>query len=88
MRREDRVAQRMQSLVNGFNGAVYAYDKLVPFNTQQLAHHRATINLRREAGSVSAAIADRRFILSLRATLVSRGRTAAPLRAVGPRGPE
>lgn len=73
MARRDIVTLRVRSLVDHFDRFVAAYDALVPFAPEQLASHQATVRLRHEAGSVSAAVADPRFVASLRRTLIAWG---------------
>jgi len=49
------IIERLAQLTHGFARYVAAYDKLVPFNSKQLATHRETIALRSQVGSVRAA---------------------------------
>lgn len=69
MTQGDVVAARLQSLIDGFGSFVGAYDTLVTLAPKQLDSHRTTIALRHRAGSVSAAVADPEFVVSLRRTL-------------------
>lgn len=71
--RNDLIQERIGRLVDGFGRYVAAYDELVPFSSEQLAAHRRTLGLRRQAESVRAAVADEQFVLSLRRTLIAWG---------------
>lgn len=71
--RQEAVNERLVQLTRGFPRYVTAYDQLVPFTSEQLAAHRDTIKLRREAGSVRAAIHNPLFVTSLRRTLMAWG---------------
>jgi hypothetical protein len=73
MARRDIVADRAHDLIEHFDRYVAVYDVSVPFNTEQLAAHRTTITLRRDAGSLTAAVNDPRFVQSLRRTLTAWG---------------
>ena len=97
MTRSDLIEARVAKLISGFGDYVQTYDDSVPFTGQQLALHRKTIALRREAGSVRAAVEDEQYVASLRQTLqawsigrrasrlVSEEEFVAALRAVVPR---
>ena len=71
--RQNLIYERLSDLTHGFARYVAAYDELVPFDSRQLAAHRETINLRRQAGSVEAAVNNPRFVASLRRTLLAWG---------------
>ena len=71
--REDVINERLVRLKGGFSRYVTAYDRLVPFSSEQLTTHRETIDLRRAGGSVRAAVRDPRFVESLRRTLLKWG---------------
>jgi hypothetical protein len=71
--RQDLIDQRVAKLISGFSRYVRAYDDDVPFTGKRLAAHRETIALRREAGSVRAAIASEQYLVSLRRTLRAWG---------------
>lgn len=73
MTRSDIIQERTNKLVRGFGDYVQVLDQRVPFTGQQLAAHRETIALRRQAGGVRAAINDRDFVASLRRTLLAWG---------------
>jgi hypothetical protein len=73
MARRDIVAARVSSLVVGFDRYLAVYDAQPAFRPDQLAAHRQTIELRRQAGSASAAAADRNFAASLHRTLRAWG---------------
>jgi hypothetical protein len=73
MARADIVGQRVLGLVENFDRYVSIYDSSTPFSSERLAVHRATIALRRDAGSVRAAVTNPAFVRSLRATLVAWG---------------
>lgn len=64
------VAQRVREVIERFDELVVEYDRTVPFQRSgQYERHRATIDRRRELGSVQAAIADERFTALLHETL-------------------
>jgi hypothetical protein len=67
------VHDRLSRLTGGFARYVAAYDELVPFSGEKLSTHRQCIALRRQAGSVTGAVSDPRFIASLRRTLIAWG---------------
>jgi hypothetical protein len=46
MVRRDIIEERFSQLISDFGSYVEAYDERVPFSTDQLATHRATIALR------------------------------------------
>lgn len=69
--RKEVIADHVAALIDDFPGYVQAYDRLVPFSSDQLRAHRRTIALRLEAGSAAAAIASDVFIASLRSTLAA-----------------
>jgi hypothetical protein len=71
--RREVIQNRIDRLVADFGRYVEAYDRLVSFSGDQLAAHRETIALRRDARSVEAAIGDARFVSSLRRTLRAWG---------------
>jgi hypothetical protein len=71
MKRREIVAQRVSSLVDHFDRYVSAYDLRTPFSRDQLAAHRATLAARHQAGSVNAAVANPRYVASLRQTLTA-----------------
>jgi hypothetical protein len=71
--RRDIIEARTAKLVDGFGRYVRAYDDRVPFTGEQLTAHRTTIALRRQAGSVRAAVESQAFITSLRQTLLAWG---------------
>lgn len=71
MARREIVAERVRRLIHNFDRYVAAYDSMVPFSSDQLASHQATLLLRHQAGSVSAAVADPQFVASLRGTLAA-----------------
>jgi hypothetical protein len=73
MARRDIVAARVSSLVVGFDRYLALYDAQPAFRPDQLAAHRRTIELRRQAGSASAAAADPNFAASLHRTLRAWG---------------
>lgn len=72
-RREDRIQDCLIRLAADFPRYVMAYDVSVPFTSEQLAAHRETIGLRRQLGSVRAAIDTPQFVVSLRRTLTKWG---------------
>jgi hypothetical protein len=64
------IGQRVREVIDNFDALVTDYDGTVPFQRSgQYERHRATIDLRRELGSVHAAIADDRFTSVLHETL-------------------
>jgi len=73
----DRLAERqlrVRTLIDEFPDLLDYYDNHLPFDRSgQYANHRRTIDLRRQAGSVAAALADDRFLRSLYSTLESWG---------------
>ncbi len=73
MTRADLIKARTAKLIGGFESYVQAYDDHVPFTGEQLTSHRRTTDLRRRAGSVSAAVEDPEFVTSLRKTLLAWG---------------
>jgi hypothetical protein len=73
MARRDIVAARVSSLVVGFDRYLAVYDAQPAFRPDQLAAHRQTIELRRQAGSASVAAADPNFAASLHRTLRAWG---------------
>jgi hypothetical protein len=73
MARRDVIEARIVKLVDGFGRYVQTYDDRAPFSGEQLTAHRATIALRRQAGSVRAAVENQQFITSLRQTLLAWG---------------
>ena len=73
MARSALVDARVAQLVDGFGRYVRAYDDHVSFTGEQLAAHRATVALRRQAGSVRAAVGSEQFLVSLRRTLLAWG---------------
>lgn len=73
MLRDHLLQERIGQLTDGFGRYVKAYDELASFNSRQLAAHRACRELRRQAGSVRAAVADERFVDSLRRMLIAWG---------------
>ncbi len=81
------VNQRVQEVIEDFDGLIAEYDREVPFQrTGQYERHRATIDRRRELGSARAAISDYAFTALLHATLQSwgigrRGSRLAPVEA-------
>jgi hypothetical protein len=97
MDRKDLIETRVAKLIQDFGGYVQAYDDIVPFTGEQLTAHRRTVELRRQAGSVNAAIGSTEFIASLERTLqawgigrrasrlVSSAEFAAALRRTAPR---
>jgi hypothetical protein len=64
---------RISKFVDGFGAYVQIYDDRVPFTSEQLAAHRATVALGRQAGSVRAAVESEQFLGSLRRTLLAWG---------------
>lgn len=73
MARNQIIEERVGRLVSGFGRYVQVHDQRVPFTGEQLAAHRQTIELRRRAGSVQAAVQDPEFVASLRRTLLAWG---------------
>ena len=68
------VQHRVNDLIAGFDGYVARFVEEVPFQRLgQWEYHRATIDRRRELGSVSAALDDERFLDLLYATLQAWG---------------
>lgn len=67
--RSQLIKTRVAKLTSGFGQYVQTYDQRVSFTSNQLAAHRACLALRREAGSVEAAVHDERFVRALRHTL-------------------
>src|ERR1700722_12634121 len=67
--RSDLIDARVAKLTSGFGRYVQVYDERVSFTRTQLTAHRACIALRREKGSVRAAVNDAQFVDSLRRTL-------------------
>lgn len=64
------VGERVREVVERFDELVVEYDRTVPFQRSgQYERHRATIDRRRELGSVQAAITDERFTALLHETL-------------------
>jgi hypothetical protein len=64
---------RISKLIDSFGAYVQTYDDRVPFTSEQLAAHRATVALRRQAGSVRTAVDSEQFLTSLRRTLLAWG---------------
>ena len=73
MARDDLIGERTGKLCGAFGHYVRVYDERVPFTGEQLAAHRECIRLRREDGSVHAAVGDERFIQALQRTLRAWG---------------
>jgi hypothetical protein len=71
--RKDVIEKRVSMLTRKFSDYVSAYDSSAPFSGDQLATHRHTIDLRRQAGSIQAAVANPEFVSSLRRTLIAWG---------------
>lgn len=69
MARSDLIDARIAKLTSGFGLYVQAYDERVSFTSTQLAAHRACLALRRETGSLAAAVHDERFVRALREML-------------------
>lgn len=64
------VGLRVREVIESFDELVIEYDQTVPFQRSgQYERHRATIDRRRELGSVHAAIDDERFTALLHETL-------------------
>jgi hypothetical protein len=90
------IEARVGKLVSRFSDYVRVYDDRVPFTGEQLAAHRQSVELRRRADGVRAALEDKEFQASLRRTLLAWGigrrasrlvasdDFAAALRAVAP----
>lgn len=73
MTRQDLIGARVAKLIEGFGRYVRAYDDRVPFTGEQLKAHRQTVALRRQAGSVRAAVESEQYLASLRQTLLAWG---------------
>ena len=73
MARTDLIKERVTKLTNDFGRYVLVYDEEVSFTTEQLAAHRRCIALRKQAGTVRAAINDIQFLQALRRTLRAWG---------------
>jgi hypothetical protein len=73
MARRAVIEERIGKLVNRFGDYVQVYDDRVPFTGEQLAAHRRSVQLRRQAGSVRAAVDNKEFVSSLRRTLLAWG---------------
>lgn len=73
MAREYVIGERTGKLSSAFGHYVSIYDERVPFTGEQLAAHRECIRLRREAGSVRAAVSDEQFMQALHRTLRAWG---------------
>jgi hypothetical protein len=71
MLRDGLLRERYGKLTDGLGRSVRAYDELASFNNKQLGTHRACLNLRRQAGSLRAAVAEERFVESLRHLLIA-----------------
>jgi len=71
--RSDVIEARIGKLIGGFGRYVPVYDDRVPFTSEQLTAHRKTITMRRQAGSLRAAVENEQFVRSLRRTLVAWG---------------
>jgi hypothetical protein len=69
LERSQLIDTRVAKLTGGFAHYVQTYDQRVSFTSRQLAAHKACLALRREAGSVRAAVNDERFVESLIRTL-------------------
>lgn len=68
----EKVEFRIVDLCDDFEEYLDRYDKQTPFDrADQLGTHRRTIELRRELGSVDAAVHDPAFLESLYATLTA-----------------
>ena len=81
MDRRSVVVRRVRDLVDGLPRFVAAHEQTTPFNGQQLMAHRATVAMRRQAGSVRAAVEDSRIAASLRRTFVACGLAWAAVRS-------
>lgn len=73
MTRRDVIEARVGKLVSRFRDYVQVYDDRVPFTGEQLAAHRRSVELRRQAGGVRAAVENEEFVASLRRTLFAWG---------------
>lgn len=73
MARRDVIEARVGKLASRFGDYVQVYDDRVPFTGEQLAAHRRSVELRRRAGGVRAALEDEEFLASLRRTLLAWG---------------
>jgi len=73
MARSDLIEERVSKLTKDFGRYVRVYDEQVSFTTEQLSAHRICISLRRQAGSVRAAVDDPQFLHALRRTLRAWG---------------
>ena len=72
--RSDLIEERVSKLTKeDFGRYVRVYDEQVSFTTEQLSAHRICISLRRQAGSVQAAVDDPQFLHALRRTLRAWG---------------
>jgi hypothetical protein len=71
--RTDQIEERITRLSRDFGRCVRVYDGQVSFTTEQLAALRACIGLRKQAGSVRAAVDDPRFLRALRRMLRAWG---------------
>ena len=69
MERSQLIETRMAKLIGDFGQYVQVYDAQVSFTSKQLAAHQACLALRREAGSIRAAVNDKRFPDTLHRTL-------------------
>jgi hypothetical protein len=83
MRRQDLIEIRTAKLVADFGRYVRAYDDSVPFTGEQLAAHRKTIALRRQAAGAREAAESEQFVASLRETLLEWGIGRRASRLVG-----
>lgn len=79
MSRDDLIAERARKLSAVFGHYVRVYDERAPFTGEQLAAHWECIGLRREAGSVRAAVGDQRSMQAHAGT--PRRRLLAPCAA-------
>lgn len=72
--RERSAGSHVAVVIDEFPALLDYYDRVRPFSRSgQYAGHRRTIDLRREAGSVAAAIEDDRYLVSLYGTLQAWG---------------
>jgi hypothetical protein len=71
--RKDLIEARAAKLTSGFERYVQVYDDRVPFTSVQLACHRKTAGLRRQAEGVQAAVENGQYVESLRETLQAWG---------------
>jgi hypothetical protein len=71
--RDDLIGERTLELSSAFGHYVRIYDERVPFTGEQLAAHRECIRLRRQVGSVRAAVGDEQFMQALHRTLRAWG---------------